>query len=93
MLQHLAFFSLSLAATLANAANVSVPIGASDPNIGYSPFGAWGLIDAPGSFPGGANFLLSDANEGVVTYVFSSQSLSVSPSDLQMRVVADYTLE
>lgn len=67
-------FLTGLYALAVKAANVSVAVGASDGSVGLSPFGSWFEVGAPGEFPGGARFLLSNANEGVITWVFTSKS-------------------
>ncbi|KAF8312133.1 acid protease [Clavulina sp. PMI_390] len=70
----LLFPAVCLWAIQAHAANVSVAVGASDSTIGLSPYGSWFEVGAPGEFSGGARFLLSNANLGVITYVFSTPS-------------------
>ncbi|KAF8310515.1 acid protease [Clavulina sp. PMI_390] len=76
MLSLLVILSILVSRATEASAAVSVSVPASDASIGLSPFGSWAEVSAPGAVSGGARFLLSNADEGVITYVFSTPSTS-----------------
>ncbi|KZW03614.1 acid protease [Exidia glandulosa HHB12029] len=56
---------------------MDIGVGSSDAAVSYQPSDGWAGIGAPGAFGGGdAQFLLSNADQGVVTFTFPAASSS-----------------
>ncbi|EJD42585.1 acid protease [Auricularia subglabra TFB-10046 SS5] len=68
-----AFVLLFFAATACRgASDIGVP--SNDPSVSYQPADGWAGIGAPGAYGGTAQFLLSNDDQGVVTFKFPFKS-------------------
>ena len=74
----------SLAVSSVAASAPSVIVTATSPGIDYAPANSWATVDAPGS-AGSPQFLLSNADQGVVTFTFLRKAL------LFVRVLSPYS--